>query len=333
MIIEKVINEYNDGLSVIEVADKLNLDRNKVKRILLKNGIKIRTRGETQLLNRNYRCFETIDSEEKSYWLGFIMADGCCIKNKLTIGLKGEDKSHLEKFKKFINSPNKISEGVVKLNNKIFTSCCFTVTCKILVQDLLKYGVTERKSNTLDPNLNLIPKEFLKDFWRGVIDGDGSVILVDNRYVTISLTGTKLICKKLLEFSDNEHNKIIDKINNKAKSVSISCDNGYNLMILLYENSIIYLDRKYNRYLTYKSIIINYRENILPELNRVNGLKHSKKVKLENIKTNDIIEFDSLNLLKIYLNIKGGGFNTCFKSKCETGKLYKNTYKFSYINQ
>ena len=141
MIIEKVINEYNDGLSVIEVADKLNLDRNKVKRILLKNGIKIRTRGETQLLNRNYRCFETIDSEEKSYWLGFIMADGCCIKNKLTIGLKGEDKSHLEKFKKFINSPNKISEGVVKLNNKIFTSCCFTVTCKILVQDLLKYGV------------------------------------------------------------------------------------------------------------------------------------------------------------------------------------------------
>ena len=52
------------------------------------------------------------DSSDKFYWIGFITADGNISKNflSLAIQLKGEDREHLEKFKKFICSDAPIKE-------------------------------------------------------------------------------------------------------------------------------------------------------------------------------------------------------------------------------
>jgi len=50
----------------------------------------------------NHNFFETIDTEEKAYWLGFIAADGGLASNiyRLTIGLNQKDQNHLEKLLK-----------------------------------------------------------------------------------------------------------------------------------------------------------------------------------------------------------------------------------------
>lgn len=61
-----------------------------------------------RLYSYDEKFFEIIDNEEKSYWLGFIMADGCITKNKLIISLSEKDKSHLEKFKESIQSTHPI---------------------------------------------------------------------------------------------------------------------------------------------------------------------------------------------------------------------------------
>src|SRR5271166_7037406 len=63
-------------------------------------------RDNTQL---NHSIFETIDSEEKAYWLGFLLADGSIqvrknVQKIVKLALAIEDKEHLEKFKKFVNS-------------------------------------------------------------------------------------------------------------------------------------------------------------------------------------------------------------------------------------
>ena len=56
--------------------------------------------------NCNYRFFETIDTEEKAYWLGFIASDGWISINKNTnsgtvgIELQVSDIDHLKKFNK-----------------------------------------------------------------------------------------------------------------------------------------------------------------------------------------------------------------------------------------
>lgn len=55
--------------------------------------------------------FETIDNEEKAYWLGFLYADGSVGSNesKIELGLAEKDLHQIEKFRYFIGLSNKIS--------------------------------------------------------------------------------------------------------------------------------------------------------------------------------------------------------------------------------
>lgn len=52
------------------------------------------------MIEYNRHIFDEINSSEKAYWLGFIIADGYLNedKNMLRIKLGSIDKHHLEKF-------------------------------------------------------------------------------------------------------------------------------------------------------------------------------------------------------------------------------------------
>ena len=56
------------------------------------------------MIEYNRHIFDDIDSSEKAYWLGFIIADGYLNddKNMLRIKLGDKDKNHLIKFIKFL---------------------------------------------------------------------------------------------------------------------------------------------------------------------------------------------------------------------------------------
>jgi hypothetical protein len=57
------------------------------------------------MIEYNRHIFDVIDTPEKAYWLGFIIADGYLNDNKnmLRIKLGNKDKCHLEKFIKFLD--------------------------------------------------------------------------------------------------------------------------------------------------------------------------------------------------------------------------------------
>ena len=73
--------------------------------------------------------FNKIDNEEKSYWAGFIAADGNIRKDflKMRIELNIKDYSHLEKFKKSINGNNPIKESIRPNNHSCFISCFISI--------------------------------------------------------------------------------------------------------------------------------------------------------------------------------------------------------------
>ena len=104
---EKYVKEYLNGMSLREIAEKYHISRNNFSKYLKEHNIPIRNQ---KITSRKYYCnedfFEKIDTEKKAYWLGFIMADGYVQSHNngkyLCIGLKIEDKGHLEKFKKDI---------------------------------------------------------------------------------------------------------------------------------------------------------------------------------------------------------------------------------------
>ena len=86
--------------------------------------------------------FETIDTEEKAYWLGFLYADGSVGSNddRIELGLAERDLHHIEKFRDFIGINNKIS---YREKTKSYRYAFKSQNCK---QDLINKGCVPRKS-------------------------------------------------------------------------------------------------------------------------------------------------------------------------------------------
>jgi hypothetical protein len=72
-----IVNEYISGESSEVLAEKHNTGGNTIRRILKENGVKIRPSTENKRKYKiNQDFFETIDTEEKAYFLGLLYADG-----------------------------------------------------------------------------------------------------------------------------------------------------------------------------------------------------------------------------------------------------------------
>lgn len=169
----EILNFYKSKpMTLKELALNFNYSIPTVSHIL--NEFRFKRYSKVELfspeLNQNY--FDNIDTEEKAYFLGLIITDGCIYKknskqNLVNITLKKQDKYLLYKFIKELNSNKKPSSdgrgcyGINILSNK-------------LVKSLEKFGVKERKSNsTIFPKF--LPKEMYRHLLRGIIDGDGNV--------------------------------------------------------------------------------------------------------------------------------------------------------------
>ncbi|HDR4736814.1 TPA: LAGLIDADG family homing endonuclease [Bacillus cereus] len=154
-------------------------------------------------INPDY--FESIDCEEKAYFLGFIAADGALVDNGqgvmvLTISIKEDDRIILEKLKECLGSEHNIqilSRGQVRLS----------LANKKLTSDLMKHGIEQRKSLTMGKMLHHIPEEHRRHFIRGYFDGDGSVFTCTTgrpgsprttRY--IGIRGTKEFLEEIQEY-------------------------------------------------------------------------------------------------------------------------------------
>jgi len=224
--------------------------------------------------NRQYtldeKFFENIDTEQKAYWLGFILADGCISQDSLVIALASRDKRHLKKFLKDIESNYKIHDRtcVRTFNGKTkeYRESRIQIGSKKLVQGLLKQGVTPNKSLTAEPIK--VKKDLQRHFWRGVFDGDGSIA---KKYFRINLGGTPTICRGFLNVINHlsfESNPVIflDKeLKNFARFRLNKQRDVLKVLDYLYKDAKVYLDRKYDLYQKLKNKKIREYSNEFKE--------------------------------------------------------------------
>lgn len=113
--------------------------------------------------------FNKIDTKEKAYWLGFLMADGyITLTRGVVLNLSIKDIDQLKKFLLFTGSNTKIS--IVKRKS---IQVMGGVYSKKIVKDLTKYGCISPK--TFNIRLPNFKKESLNlAFILGYYDGDGS---------------------------------------------------------------------------------------------------------------------------------------------------------------
>lgn len=172
------------------------------------------------------------DSADKYYWLGFLGADGAVVDNSLVIELKATDKEHLEKFNLFAENTNPIKE---RINNLGVACARAELNSFELVEYLKHYNIYQNKSKTYTIPLNNIPQEYIMDFIRGLIDGDGSVRINNHQQISLEFCSGNQECVEQFKSILGIDNKITqDKFtfhvqvtgNIKAKSILDKIYNG-----------------------------------------------------------------------------------------------------------
>jgi hypothetical protein len=173
---EEIIRAYLAGASAKEAAACFGYSHRTGLNILRRYGISSRTNSQ---VHRQYKInedfFDTIDTEEKSYWLGFLTADGTISRgNRIRLALQARDLDHLHKFVAALESDQPVVINEVPLNGKIHSSALVQLNCKRLVSALEHLGVGERKSLTVTA-CEFVPEKLVRHYWRGLVDGDGCI--------------------------------------------------------------------------------------------------------------------------------------------------------------
>lgn len=212
--------------------------------------------------------FDIIDSEEKAYWLGFLMADGynheskCCV----ALRLQSADKEILEKFKIFLKTdvPIHTFTRVTNINHLVRSYCEVCVCSPYFSEQLARLGCVQGKTYSLQ--FPSIPEYLHNHFIRGFFDGDGCLSVKDrlNRrkcngesmVYQFTITGLHGMLTHIQNILVN--NTGIAKLPLKERSITFIKTLRYggrnvvtSIMNYLYKDATIYLQRKHDLYLKY----------------------------------------------------------------------------------
>jgi hypothetical protein len=241
----EILKKRNSGEMRKHIIKEYGISDRHYQNVITKNGGELNKRVCKYEFNEDY--FEKIDTEDKAYFLGFIVADGSVNEFRLNISQKEPD--ILYEFEKFIN----LSNGVRKHTKRnIFF---LNLTSDKLVNDLNNLGIYKNK--TMIVKYPDIPKHLEHHFMRGLFDGDGCISIHKKREGSRDTTdrGQVNICSGSRDFIE----KYVDRLNEICGITKnkIRCPKGtYNVIDwgsfsdiekfyeLFYKDANIYLERK-----------------------------------------------------------------------------------------
>lgn len=189
------------------------------------------------------------NSAERNYWLGFLMADATIYPGAIVLELHHKDLEHIDAFRSFLRSSAPIKpikpRGWSRSENMRFC-----LSSKKMSEHVQSFGITERKSKSAE----VIGLESDRDFWRGVVDGDGTLGFMtikhsprEYRFPLLKLVGSERICEQFLEFA-NRYTKTKAKVRleRTASTVFLSGKAARGLVDVLYRDNCRCLARKGN---------------------------------------------------------------------------------------
>lgn len=264
----EIIDFYNNGLSCSEIATQFGVTTVTISKHLKRNGIEVINKQNRTKFNQY--IFDTIDTEEKAYWLGFIFADGYISSSPLylnkkprydfEISLKASDADHLHKFNKFMqHESDNVKLGKVSCSGVVCKRCRWSIVNKHLWNTLNNIGCTPKKSLTL--KFPGIDSKLYIPFIRGYFDGDGCLTYYhkgNKVYPKCDILGTEEFLQNIrnilsqyqiecLPLHNNSTTQIITKI------LTVTRKDTMRFLELIYNKSNIYLDRKFYRYQLFKN--------------------------------------------------------------------------------
>lgn len=244
---DTILNMYEEGYSTHKIGKAINKNQGSVAKYIKSVLGVIRTQSEGAYLRetkytKDINYFEKIDTNQKAYFLGLLVADGCNDtrgSGQISINLIESDVEILLKLKEELKYSGDLKYVISKSENHK-NQYRFVVASNKISKDLEKWGVVLGKDfKTYFPP---IEEKFWNHFIRGVFDGDGCIHLDKNRRFRFYITGNKRLMEEiqniLIEKCSIGKNRLHNHANNSiTKRISI----GGNKQIkrirdFLYEN-------------------------------------------------------------------------------------------------
>lgn len=239
---ESIINDYLNGYNTVEIANKWNTYNTSIRRVLLRNNIKIR--GNVEARTNVKECPFKDNDEYSEYFLGLLLTDGCISRRSeksATISLSLKDKELMEKFQHFICPTNKLSKVLQKKYNTYMYQS--STRSKTIADWLDSKGNFYNKSYDCDIYIPLT-----SHILRGIFDGDGYCMPRNNgKTFCYGICGkSKIFLEKIQQYLTSQGITFNLYFRNNlfylesAKTVEVI--RFYNL---IYNEAHIYLMRKY----------------------------------------------------------------------------------------
>jgi hypothetical protein len=165
-----------EGLTADQIAEHLECAPTTIFRRLRRFGIPIRPTGTVP--SRTVTSEFPAWTAELAWAVGLIATDGNLSSSGRHLAIPSVDRDLLESLRTCLGLRNRIS--VCANNHRIIYRLQWGD--RVFYDWLLSIGLTPAKSLTLCPLK--IPDEYFVDFFRGCIDGDGSVLVYTDRYHT-----------------------------------------------------------------------------------------------------------------------------------------------------
>ena len=266
----KMHEEHLNGLMLVELSKKYNLSRSAIYYRFKTRNLKIIKdlhKSTKYKVSFNEDYFSNVDSENKAYFLGLIFADGYIRKrnkNSFSLGLKlqSEDKYIIEKLQSELCA---FSYKIQEEKNNFKGNYKLEVQSNKLVTDLINLGIKFNKSYE-ELSIPHIDNIMFFHFLRGLIDGDGWISIGKTEKVQIAIGMSSIVFLQEIQkiLLNYDIKSAIYKRDDSIKNVNWGVlytlyisDNKSRLKLLnlLYNNSTIYLNRKYNKYIHANTVL------------------------------------------------------------------------------
>lgn len=259
----EIINLYQNGVTTTVIANKFGVNHDTIGRLLKILKIELRVTNRLYELNEDY--FDNINSPEKAYAFGFIIADGCVQESSLAIDIKYSDKYLLEFIGNqiYTNKDYKITDYDNKRMSRL------GVHSRHMINSLEKLGCIPNKSRDL--KFATIPQgDLFWHFLRGLFDGDGCfhVSIAKNRYtphqyfqICMHNNLSTIIKKELIKYGFNGRVYQHPTSDQTRYLYITKKDEIVRLYDLIYKDDCFSLKRKKDKWTKRKSEIVSDRKH------------------------------------------------------------------------
>lgn len=268
---DKIVELYLSGLTIIQVAEKINKPRHAVGNFIKNKSLSRSCHDPIYRqcpIREDY--LEVIDAEEKAYFLGFFFADGFIHNSGNTCGFTNHIKDDYI-FKKF-SSLIYINDG----DGFSYTKrgqAAFHIYSKKMCKDLEKFGLHKRKTFDLEfPPKNLIPDNMMNHFIRGVFDGDGCICNYKNKSNNkllshFSIIGTESLMGGINDILSAVTERPKKLYTTKYKNLVNIKHNAIDSIRLIYEylynNATMFLTRKLDKFESFLKTVNPHFQSVL----------------------------------------------------------------------